>query len=424
MKILLKISPLQRGFTAGVSPLLAAIIITELRAEAKDTSKTLLLALLDAKQAFDKLWHSSLLRRLYQIGIEGDNWLMMNVWYKELISTVKWEGGLSRIFQEKQGVRQGGVWSPTAYKMFINPLLKILADSSLGCYIGNIYCGTPTVADDICLASFCHHELQSMLGIQEEYAQNENYCISETKSTVLTFGSTNRDNFTLNGSVLQNVNTATHLGITRDNSSKFGSASVINERITTARRATYALMGAGLHGINGLNPKCSLHLLRAYIVPRLTYGLDAIRLTTKDVASVSQYYKKVLKQIQHLPDRVADSATYLMLGELPIEAEIHKRIFGTFGNIIRSYGSVEYELAWRQLSLKSDKSHSWFIMVKTLLELYELPSVYDLLQSPPGKYSWKNLVKNTVNRYWNLKLQDDARQKSSLKFLDIDSLKA
>ena len=112
-----------------------------------------------------------------------------------------------------------------------------------------------------------------------------------------------------------------------------------------------------------------------------------------------------------------------MLGELPIEAEIHKRIFGTFGNIIRSYGSVEYELAWRQLSLKSDKSHSWFIMVKTLLELYELPSVYDLLQSPPGKYSWKNLVKNTVNRYWNLKLQDDARQKSSLKFLDIDSLK-
>jgi hypothetical protein len=48
---------------------------------------------------------------------------------------VKWEGQISRGFEEKQGVRQGGVWSPTAYKVFINSLLKIHKDNKIGCHI-------------------------------------------------------------------------------------------------------------------------------------------------------------------------------------------------------------------------------------------------------------------------------------------------
>lgn len=92
---------LQKGFTNGVSPTLAVIIVTELQVEEK---LYLSLALLDAQKAFDKL-----LRKSIQIGINGDKWLMLNVWYHELVSQVKWNGGLSRMFPEKQGVRQGGV---------------------------------------------------------------------------------------------------------------------------------------------------------------------------------------------------------------------------------------------------------------------------------------------------------------------------
>ncbi|VDI37216.1 Hypothetical predicted protein [Mytilus galloprovincialis] len=218
---------LQRGFTAGVSPIFAAIIITELFAEAKDHKLLLILALLDAQKAFDKLWHSSLLRKTYQIGIDGDKWLMLKAWYHELVSQVKWNGGLSRPFPEKQGVRQ---------------------------------------------------------------------------------------------------------------------------------------------------------------------------------------------------DKAADSASYLLLGEPPIKAEIHKRIFTTFGNIVRNFDSIEHQLTWRQLATKSNSSNSWYIMVKSLLEMYDLPSYYDLLQNPPGKPTWENLVKSTVNSYWEQKLKLEAKTKSSLKFIDIDRL--
>ncbi|CAC5411361.1 unnamed protein product [Mytilus coruscus] len=78
-------------------------------------------------------------------------------------------------------------WCMVTYSLqnFYQPLFALLQRNQLGCYIGSIYCGTPTVADDICLASNCPYELQIMLDLRENYARQENYTISETKSTVL-----------------------------------------------------------------------------------------------------------------------------------------------------------------------------------------------------------------------------------------------
>ncbi|CAC5387746.1 unnamed protein product [Mytilus coruscus] len=165
-----------------------------------------------------------------------------------------------------------------------------------------------------------------------------------------------------------------HLGITRDSKSRFDSIAVVQERIGTARRATYAMMGAGLNGANGLNPCDSLHLIRIFIVPRLTYGLESIRSKLQSLNTTS-------------------------------------------GN----YDSIE-ELAWRQLATNSNSSNSWFIMVKSLPELFDLPSCNDLLKNPPGKSTWKNLVISSVNSYWEQKLMLEAKTKSSLKYIDIDRL--
>jgi len=62
-------------------------------------------------------------------------------------------------------------------------------------------------------------------------------------------------------------------------------------------------------------------------------------------------------------------------------------------------------------------------MVKSLLERYNLPSIYDLLRNPPGKFTWKDQVKRTVFSHWEEKLRDEASSKSSLKYLDIKKLK-
>jgi hypothetical protein len=62
---------------------------------------------------------------------------------------------------------------------------------------------------------------------------------------------------------------ATHLGIKRDTSSKFGVKLVVPDRIQTARKTVYALMEAGLYGMNGINPMVSIHMIKCFVLPRL-----------------------------------------------------------------------------------------------------------------------------------------------------------
>ncbi|CAC5410976.1 unnamed protein product [Mytilus coruscus] len=169
-KILVRQSNLQKGFTKGESPCIAALIITELIIEAKERKSSLYIALMDARKVFDILWHLGLLGEMHKTVLEGNNWLFFENWYTELTSKVKWKGELSHQIIEQQGVRKGGIWSPSAYKLFANSLLTTFKENQIGAIIGSIYCGKPTVADDVTLITTDPYELQTMLDIQSRFA--------------------------------------------------------------------------------------------------------------------------------------------------------------------------------------------------------------------------------------------------------------
>jgi hypothetical protein len=74
----------------------------------------------------------------------------------------------------------------------------------------------------------------------------------------------------------------------------------------------------------------------------------------------------MIKQILSLPTRTADPAVYILSGLLPVETQIHIRALRLFNNICnQADGSVEKTLARRQLIVKSNKSNSWFIEIKS-----------------------------------------------------------
>ena len=121
-----------------------------------------------------------------------------------------------------------------------------------------------------------------------------------------------------------------HLGIIREYNSKLSNEILIEERIKTARCTVYALMGAGLHGLNGVNPEVSISMWQTYVRPRLMYGLESV------ISKLELYQRKVLRQILHLPERVASCAIYILSGQLPLEADLHKRRLSLYRNIVRN----------------------------------------------------------------------------------------
>ena len=163
-------------------------------------------------------------------------------------------------------------------------------------------------------------------------------------------------NITMDGVRMPVVTEAMHMGILRSADSQ---ESAVNHNIDKARRTTYCLMGAGLHGNNGLDPDTAIHILQTYILPLLVYGLEVLLPRKSLMEKVERFFKKLLKQILSLPDTVADPATYILTGSIPIEGVIHSRALNLFGSVCRlSEESLEKQVARRQLAVKGDKSNS------------------------------------------------------------------
>lgn len=182
----------------------------------------------------------------------------------------------------------------------------------------------------------------------------------------------------------------------------------------------YSLMGAGLCGLNGQNPKVSLHLMQIYAVPRLLHGLEALVLATSEVKQLESYYRDTLRKLQHLPQSTATCAIYLLVGAIPLEGLLDTRRLTFFGSVARRKGSVEYDVVERQLAVKDLSSSSWTVSVRKTLDRYNLPSAHELLVTCPSKTAWKCTVKQAIQSYWSNKLWSEAADKSSLAYLRLE----
>jgi hypothetical protein len=186
---------------------------------------------------------------------------------------IKWNSQISEeFFIIEQGVRQGGALSADLYKVYINPLLDILW---LRLQIGNINCCAPTCADNVALISNNPLELQTMIDIVVDFSKREGYLLQPTKSVVLQVKSKcksmeiNEGFWKLNDCNMPIVTQASRIGIQK--SENCSTMTTVTENIRKARRALYSLMGTGLHGEDGLDPKTAMSMIRAFILPILTY---------------------------------------------------------------------------------------------------------------------------------------------------------
>ena len=75
-------------------------------------------------------------------------------------------------------------------------------------------------------------------------------------------------------------------------------------------------MGTGFHGVNGISPSYTINIYRTYVLPRLTFGLEAVVLKEKQIQSLESYHRTTLRELQSLPKRTAKYAVYLLAGQL------------------------------------------------------------------------------------------------------------
>ena len=296
-------------------------------------------------------------------------------------------------------------------------MLKRLAELPDSFRTGCLPICAPTTPDDTALLSSTKLGAQAQILVAQDDANNHRYGFSSAKTKVQIVNNKPHEivSLSLNKEPIEISLQETHLGVQRTPDGK--ASATVKERIKSARRTAYSLMGAGLHGLNGTGPKVAKHLIDVYVTPVLLHSLEALILSESDYKSLELFYRTLLRQVQHLPSNCANPAVYLLIGSIPIEGQIHIRMLTFFCSVIRR-PSIGKQVIQRQLAIKDAGSNSWTVQIRNILTKYSLPSAFQLFDNPPSNREWKTAVKESVRDYWLCHLQEKAATMSTLQLLD------
>ena len=122
---------LQTAYQRGVSCEDAIFATQEAALKVLREGGKAFLSLFDLEKAFDTIEKAVLLQCLYNKGICGRAWRIINSWYTSATAAIEIENTVSDLFQQERGVRQGSVLSPTLFQLraFTSALQPMLMTS-------------------------------------------------------------------------------------------------------------------------------------------------------------------------------------------------------------------------------------------------------------------------------------------------------
>jgi hypothetical protein len=234
---------------------------------------------------------------------------------------VKWGDQYSDWFQIIAGVRQGGVLSPILYCLYINDMVSLLSHSKVGCYYKGLFLSILLYADDMAIIAPSLKALQLLLKLCESFCVEWDINLNAKKTKLMAFG-TSAPNFvvTMNTQALEWAATWKYLGVElRSTGGKFMCSSI--ERIKKFYKSANSIFR-----IDGRSQDLTmLRLVESHCVPILSYCIDSMDLTTREMQNMRTAYNSLFRRIFHF--RCFDSVSELQgfLGSPTWEELVQKR---------------------------------------------------------------------------------------------------
>ena len=412
---------------SGMSHDLASLLLSEAILHSLYTNKKPLFALfVDARSAFDRALREILVRKLYLHGTTGDRLLFFNNRLQFRKTFCEWDRKVLGPINDLQGVEQGGVPSGDLYVVYNNEQLDCAQDSGLGLDIHGLQVAAIGQADDCVLVSddlFC---LKNLLELTMDYCRKYHVLLAPEKTKLIAFTTPKHkadigylqlvNNIHINETPITFTATAEHVGLVR--SSDNSNLPHVLDRISNHKRALFGVLPAGLARRHNSNPAASLRIQNVHALPVLLSGLGSIQLANSETTVLEKHYKNTLRCLMKLPDKCPDSVIYFLAGSLPLSAHIHKKQLNIFGMITRLPGNVLFKLANKILWSEPDTTKSWFIDIRHLCSLYNLPSPLQLLSKPLSKAAFKSQITQKVLDHWQTGLRKEAFPMTSLIFFN------
>ena len=196
------------------------------------------------------------------------------------------------------GIHQGGFLSLLKYVAFIDPLLRDLENSGLGCSIAGLPTSHVGYADDMSTACLSKINVDKSLSIIDDYAKKWRYSYNAKKSAILIFGETRKEhdrgiryrNFSLGGEKVPELSEYDHVGVKNCLFNNTMPRSL--DRISRGRRAFNAVASLGIKKC-GINMSTCSILYWSIIVPIVTYGSELWVLKGDEIEELRKFQRYI-----------------------------------------------------------------------------------------------------------------------------------
>ena len=329
----------QAGFRKNRSTTDQIATLRILVEQSLEWNSNLIVNFLDYEKAFDSIDRGTIWKILRHHGIPVKLVELIQSMYEGSRCRVIHEGQLTDSFEIMTGVRQGCLLSPFLFIMVIDWLMS---ETTKGRRNGIQW--TPWTqledldfADDLALLSHTQKQMQAKTSVLNSLSGTVGLRIHPGKSKVLRIGAHSNDQVTVDGKVLENVESFCYLGSIIDKDG--GTEAEIKSRIGKAQAAFLSL--TNIWKTRDISLRTKLRIFNSNVKSVLLYGCETWKASSGCLKRIQVFINKCLRKLLRIKwmDRIPNDEVHRKTRQFSVAAEIGRRRWRWIGHTLRKSDS-------------------------------------------------------------------------------------
>ena len=405
--------PLQFGFKPKFGSVDNAFILSNVIDISASRRKPLYVCYVDLKAAFDNINRSALLFKMRNQGIKGKIFTFFRSMLGKSKSTVRWNNDIGKLFDNIYGVLQGGVSSPTLFKLFMEDLIKYL-DIANGVQIDDVMVAYLLLADDLALVSETSAGLQKLINGLNSFCKRWHLTVNLLKTRVTIYNKQyclkySNTTFVLDGKVLSISDSYDYVGINLSNKKRDKFHENIEKICGKANRTIYAARSLVQSAVgNNLSVKLQLKMFDTQIRPMLEYGIP-VWFRGKQIDKIEKVHTTFLKKALSLRSQTCHLPLYADTGRYPLVIRQHFALIKYWVRLIGlSENHVMHKVYSELCNIPETRQNTWLQGLKASLRAAGFNPIEGLdeisLVAKRDTNQFLNIVKYNLEKSYSLTL--------------------
>ena len=354
-------------------------------------------------------------------GLRGRIWRLIDVLYDDVKAQVKFGGIETDFFDVHDGVKQGCVLSPVLFCIFIHEFTKLLQKHDVGVRIHNVCVGSLFWADDVVLLANNENELNRMLNLAAQFANDWKLSFNHDKSNVLIVGQRlNKDKlWQLGDNFISEIESYKYLGV--HISRNLTDHCHINEVLKKGNRLI-AYIKSIIDNFDDFNRVYYGDVLwRSIALPSINYASAVwIPGSQADIDKLENLQLQMARYIMKAPRNTPRAALYGDLGWLPLSSIQNSFRMKYLARIIdMDMHRWPKLLLNTMMSMDIDPSKLRYKFINCSQNVLNNCNLHDIIDCAktgknPEDPHWANSIKCIINNISVEDWKEEAQSKSSL----------